>query len=327
MMLDVPTVDLSPYFTGSQEHKQAVARRVAEACEGIGFFKIVGHGIAQSEIDQAFDVATRFFDLPEAEKAKSRPPMSSSARGYHALLTKNLAKTIGKNNPPDLREQFYIGPLISRGAEFAHIPGAGDLYAENIWPVAPADYCPVFSGYYQAKEALGQSLMRIFAIALDLPENYFDDKVDRHFSTLPANHYPTPDGDALPNQIRAGEHTDFGSLTILGLSDAPGGLQVKTRGGDWIDVTASRDEFIVNIGDMMQRWTNDRWLSNLHRVVNPPSDRRTSSRRMSIGYFLHPNYDAEIACIPSCCGADNPPRHPPVRAGDMMRRKLEARAA
>ncbi len=327
MMRDVPIIDLAPYFSGSPEGKATVARRVAEACEGIGFLKITGHGVPQALIDQAFAVATRFFDQPEAEKSRSRPSASSSARGYHALLTKNLAKTIGQNNPPDLREQFYIGPLTSRGAEFAQIPGAADLYADNIWPETPADYKAVFSAYYSAKESLGQSLMRIFAIALALPETYFDDKINRHFSTLPANHYPAPEGDALANQIRAGEHTDFGSLTILGLNDAPGGLQVKTREGNWIDCTAERGEFIVNIGDMMQRWTNDRWLSNLHRVVNPPTDRRAQSRRMSIGYFLHPNYDAEIACIASCCSPDNPPRHAPVRAGDMMRKKLEARAA
>jgi isopenicillin N synthase-like dioxygenase len=169
--------------------------------------------------------------------------------------------------------------------------------------------------------------MRIFAVALDLEERFFDDKIDRHFSTLPANHYPEPDGDPLPNQIRAGEHTDFGSLTILAINGQAGGLQVKLKDGAWLDVTAEPDEFIVNIGDMMQRWTNDRWLSNLHRVVNPSADQRVGTKRMSMGYFLHPNYDAEIAGLPTCLGAGKPEPYPPVRAGDMMRRKLEARAA
>ena len=104
-------------------------------------------------------------------------------------------------------------------------------------------------------------------------------------------------------------------------------MQVKLKDGTWFDVTSEPDEFIVNIGDMMQRWTNDRWKSNLHRVVNPPAGQRKGSRRMSIGYFLHPNYDAEIACLPTCTSPDQPPRHAPVRAGEMMRRKLEARAA
>jgi isopenicillin N synthase-like dioxygenase len=326
-MHSVPVIDLGPYFSGTSDGKKAVARQVAAASEGIGFLKIAAHGVDQHLIDRAFETAGHFFDLPEETKERSKPPRSASARGYHAILTKNLAKTLGHDNPPDLREQFYIGPLESRAAEFAHIPGAADLYAENIWPAEPAEYKPVFMEYYHAMESLGRSLMRIFALALDEPETFFDSKIDRHFSTLPANNYPPPTGEPLPNQVRCGEHTDFGSLTILALNDAPGGLQVKLKDGSWLDVTAKRGEFIVNIGDMMQRWTNDRWLSNLHRVVNPPMDRYASSRRMTIGYFLHPNYDAEITCLPSCTGPDSPPRYAPVRAGEMMRQKLEARAA
>lgn len=323
----VPVIDLSAYFAGDPQGKAAVAREVADACESIGFLKIAGHRVPQNLVDDTFATAGAFFAQSAAVKDRCRPERSASARGYHALATKNLAKTLGYDNPADLREQFYIGPLVSRAAEFAHIPGAAELYAENIWPDTPANYHTVFTAYYQALESLGRSLMQVFALALDMPERFFDDKIDRHFSTLPANHYPEPEGDPLPNQIRAGEHTDFGSLTILAVSDAAGGLQVKLKDGTWSDVTAERDQFIVNIGDMMQRWTNDRWLSNLHRVVNPPAERRTGSRRMSIGYFLHPNYDAEIACLPTCSGPGNPPRYPPVRAGDMMRKKLEARAA
>ena len=325
MLTSVPAIDLAPYFAGSPDDKMAVAEQVARACEEIGFLKIKGHGIPRAQIDEAFRTAALFFDQPVEVKNRSRTT-SASARGYHALATKNLAKTIGLDNPPDLREQFYLGPLVSRAAEFAHIEGAAALYSENVWPDSPVEYRPVFSAYYRSLESLGQSLMRIFALALGMPETYFDDKIDRHFSTLPANRYPEQADDPLPNQIRAGEHTDFGSLTILAVNNQAGGLQVRLKDGTWADVTADRDEYIVNIGDMMQRWTNDCWLSNLHRVANPPKEQRTASRRMSIGYFLHPNYDAEIACLPTCTGPGNPPRHPPVRAGDMMRRKLEARA-
>lgn len=326
-MRTVPVIELGPYFNGAPKDKSSVARKVAEACEGIGFLKISGHRVDQVLIDRAFEVAGRFFDLPEAQKEKSKPSHSASARGYHAILTKNLAKTLGFDNPPDLREQFYIGPIEARAKEFAHIQGAAELYAENIWPEQPADYKPVMTEYYKAMEGLGQTLMRIFALALEMPETFFDDKIDRHFSTLPANNYPPPASEPLPNQVRCGEHTDFGSLTILALNDAPGGLQVKMKDGSWLDVTANRGEFIVNIGDMMQRWTNDRWLSNVHRVVNPPVDCHATSRRMTIGYFLHPNYDAEISCLPSCARVGQTVRYPPVCAGDMMRQKLEARAA
>ena len=325
MTNEVPSIDLAPFMTGSG--KQTVAREVARACEEIGFLKIRRHGVPQALVERTFATASDFFANPQEVKDRFRPPKSSSARGYHALCTKNLAKTLGYDNPPDLREQYYIGPLVSRAAEFAHIPGAAELYTEDLWPDTPAEYREVFTTAYRSLESLGGMLMRIFAVALDVDEHFFDDKIDRHFSTLPVNHYPEPDGEPLPNQIRAGEHTDFGSLTILAVSERAGGLQVRLRDGSWLDVTAEPDEFIVNTGDMMQRWTNDRWLSNVHRVVNPPVGQRSGSRRMSFGYFLHPNYDAEIACLPTCQGPGKPTRYQPVRAGDMMRQKLEARAA
>ena len=326
-MTAVPVIDLQPFLAGSPAGKAAAARQVAEACERIGFLEIAGHGVPQALVDRAFAAAAGFFGQPQAAKDRWRPASSAAARGYHALGTKNLAKTLGYDNPPDLREQFYIGPLQSRAAEFAHIPGAAALYAENLWPDVPADYRAVFTDYYRSFEALGRSLMRLFALALDMPEGFFEDKIDRHFSTVPANHYPEPEGAPLPNQVRCGEHTDFGSLTILAVNDAPGGLQVKLRDGQWLDVRPARGHFVVNLGDMMQRWTNDRWISNLHRVVNPPLEQGARSKRFSIGYFLHPNYDAEIACLPSCAGPGNPPRYPPVRAGELMRQKLDARAA
>lgn len=327
MTTPVPSIDISPFPSGAAGARSSVARAVAKACEEIGFFKISHHGVALDLVKLAFATASDFFDLPQEIKDRSRPPESSSARGYHALRTKNLAKTLGYDNPPDLREQFYIGPLESRAMEFAHIAGAEKLYAENIWPQTPTGYKEVFSEYYRQLERLGGTLMRIFAVALGVDEGFFADKIDRHFSTLPANHYPEPDGDPLPNQIRAGEHTDFGSLTILAVNGRAGGLQVHLKDGSWLDVTAEPNEFVINIGDMMQRWTNDRWLSNRHRVVNPPRNQRAGTKRMSMGYFLHPNYDAEIACLPTCLGPGEPERYPPVRAGDMMRRKLEARAA
>lgn len=319
----VPVIDLAPWFAGTPAGKQSVARAVAEACETIGFLTIAGHGIDQALIDETFAVVSDFYDQPQSEKDRWRAGDSASPRGYHAIETKNLAKTLGYDNPPDLREQFYIGPLTDR----AFPREAAALYAPNIWPGTPAAYRPVVTRYYVALEALGATLMKVFAVALDLPETWFDDKIDRHFSTLPANHYPAPAGDPKPGQIRCGEHTDFGSLTILALNDAPGGLQVKTRAGDWIDVTAARGQFIVNIGDMMQRWTNDRWLSNLHRVVNPPAEQRAASRRLSIGYFLHPNYDAIVSPVPTCAGVASSARHEPMLAGALMRQKLNARAA
>ncbi len=318
-------IDLEPWWSGNPEGRRAVAARVGRACEEIGFLAIVGHRVEQELLDRAFAVSGAFFDLPDEKKRALKPDDEVVPRGYQALATRNLARTLGHQAPPDLREQFFIGPLDDWSGRFAGIPEAGPFYAANIWPRQPADYREVFVEYYTVLETLARELMRIFAVALDLSVNYFDDKIDRHFNTCPANFYPAPDDDPLPGQIRCGAHTDFGSLTILAFNDAPGGLQVMMPDGAWQDVAAQPGQLVVNLGDMMQRWTNDRWKSTLHRVINPPADRRRDSRRQSIGYFLHPNYDAEISCIETCCDEGRPARYPTIRAGDHMREKMQRR--
>ena len=323
---NIPVIDLEPYWSGTPEGKASVAREVGWACENIGFLVIANHHVPQQLIDRAFAVSRAFFDLSTAEKSRFKPADGAAPRGYHALATRNLAKTLGYDTPPDLREQFYVGPLGPRPANIAAIPGAALYYMENIWPEQPAAYREVFTAFYSTMERLAAQLMRVFALALRQPEDFFDDKIDHHFNSCPANHYPVVDGDPLPGQIRAGAHSDFGSLTILAFNDAPGGLQVMMPDETWLDVSPAPGHLVVNLGDMMARWTNDRWKSTVHRVVNPPVDLRGESRRMTIGYFLHPNYDAEISCLESCCDSDNPPKYPPIMAGDQMREKMERRA-
>ena len=321
--MTVPIIDIGPSFDGNIEERQAVARQIASACEQVGFFAIEGHQVPSTMIAKAFETATRFYDQPQTLKDRYKPASSAAPRGYHRLGTKNLAKTLGYDNPPDLREQFYIGPLTDRSGQFEQYPEAAFLYAPNIWPETVPDYRTVFTEYYRRLEGLSRHLMRLFALALDTPEDYFDDKIDRHFSTLPANDYPALGYEPLPEQLRCGEHSDFGSLTVLAVAGASTGLEVRTRDGAWAPVTPEPGHFIVNIGDMMQRWTNDRWISNLHRVVNPNG---SDNRRMSIAYFLHPNFDAEIACLASCRDATTPPRYPRTLAGLLMREKMRARA-
>ncbi len=326
MALDaIPVIDLGPYRSGTAGDRRDVAERIGWACENIGFLIVTGHGIPQETIDRAFSVSQEFFDLPAEEKARFMPVDGVAPRGYHAVATRNLARTLGQETPPDLREQFFIGPLVSHADRFAHIPGAPLFYSDNIWPAQPAAYREAFAELYGAFESLASRLMGIFAAALALPEAFFDDKIDGHFSTCPSNHYPVIEDDPQPGQLRCGAHTDFGSLTILAFNDAPGGLQALMPDGSWMDVRPGPGQLAVNLGDMMERWTNDRWKSTVHRVVNPPAARRGESRRQTIGYFLHPNYDAEIACLDSCCDAGNPAKYRPIMAGDHMREKMERR--
>lgn len=327
--ITIPVIDLAPYRSGDDAAKKRVADQVGWACENIGFLVIENHGVSQELIDRAFSVSRRFFDLPMEQKERLKPADGVAPRGYHAFATRNLARTLGQVTPPDLREQFFIGPLARPAARFldgpAGVPGAAVFYSDNIWPDDPATYRAVFTEFYDRMEGLAGRLMRIFATALALPEDYFEDKIDDHFNTCPSNNYPVVEDDPLPGQIRCGAHTDFGGLTILAFNDAPGGLEVLMADGSWVGPSVAPGQLVVNLGDMMQRWTNDRWKSTVHRVVNPAAEQRSASLRQSIGYFLHPNFDTEIACLRTCAGPDNPPKYPPIMAGAHMREKMERR--
>lgn len=320
----IPSIDISPFREGTADGKRRVAHDVSTVCERIGFLKIAGHGIEPGIFERAFDAAFAFYDLPLSEKQAAAAKTSGQQRGYAPFASKGLAATLGQDAPPDLRESFFLGPLDDHRVFYGDLPEATVAYRENIWPVEPQAFRAHITDYYRTMEKLGQTLMAIFAIALDLPEAYFNDKIDKHFSIFAAHHYPVPTVPPQPGQLRTGAHTDFGSLTVIACTDAPGGLQVQMPDGQWSDVQPGPGELIVNLGDMMARWTNDRWRSTLHRVVNPPVEDAATSRRLSLGYFMHPNYDAQVACLPGCHRPDEMPLYAPTTAGQHIRDKIEA---
>jgi isopenicillin N synthase-like dioxygenase len=168
---------------------------------------------------------------------------------------------------------------------------------------------PALEAYWRGVEGLARTLCHIFALALNLPPDYFADKTDRHISQLRLMHYPPPVEPPLPGQLRAGAHSDLGMMTLIYSDSDVGGLEVMDRAGRWVAAPPSGDAFTVNLGDLMMRWTNNRWRSTLHRVVNPPSDDRWRSQRLSLGMFFIPNYDAEIAPLP---GSRGEPLYPPT---------------
>jgi isopenicillin N synthase-like dioxygenase len=169
---------------------------------------------------------------------------------------------------------------------------------------------------------LTEQVLRIFEKSLGLDQGFFRDKFDRHASTVRLLNYPNQVEEPLPGQLRCGAHYDFTAITLLAVDDAPGDLQVQSRAGDWIDVPSVPNGIVLNIGDLMANWTNDRWRSGLHRVVNPPRDARGSTRRLSLAYFVNPNYDAIIECLPSCRDASHPALYPPVKAGEHRLQKI-----
>lgn len=320
----VPIIDIDLFLKGSEVQKRAVAEGVGRACEEIGFLIVIGHGVPAKLVADMYDEANRFFELPLEEKLRIRRPSRDVSRGYIPAGDESLSYSLGRTAPPDLKEVLAIGREDIPDEDYFRRGPARLHFAPNLWPDRPASLRGTAITYFGAMERLACDLMRIFAVALELPENFFADKIDRHISAIRLINYPEQPTAPVPGQLRSGEHSDYGSLTILKIEDAPGGLQVRTRQGQWIDVHPVPDAFLVNIGDLMMHWTNDRWISTLHRVVNPPRDKALGSGRLSMVFFHQPNYDALIECLPTCQGPGNPPKYPPVTSGEHRLRKFLA---
>jgi isopenicillin N synthase-like dioxygenase len=309
--------------TESLKEMDRIASLVGKACTEIGFFVVTGHGIEADLISNAYGAAAAFFGLPEDEKLQSLKPAVNINRGYSPFQSRTVGAEIDKSLKPSLQEGFAIGQPNVPDDPYYLGPQALNNFAPDIWPDRPDRFEDSMRAYYRAMEELSGMLTRIFARALELPDDFFIHRMDRHISTLRLVNYPALDTEPEPGAIRSGEHSDTGVLTILLIDDIPG-LQVKTRAGEWVGVGYCPGAFIVNIGDMMMQWTNDRWISTRHRVVNPPKGAGGTARRLSMPYFSQPNYDALIDCIETCTGPDNPPKYPPGTSGEHRLRRHEA---
>lgn len=312
----VPVIDIAPYLAGTPEGKRSVAEQIGRACREIGFYVIVGHGVDPGLVEQVDTVSRAFFDLPLAEKMKLHVGTAPGAVGYAAVGDTALAYTRGQVAPPDLNESFQIAKVDVTDDAYFQSEAARGLVPRNRWPERPAALKPLYTSYYLRMGELAKDLLRLSALALDLPETYFDDKIDRHISRLNVRLYPEQKVAPLPGQLRAAAHTDYGTVTILRPGDTVGGLQVADSDGNWHDVPSIPNSFVINQGDLMARWTNDRWISTLHRVANPPEEARGGSRRLSIVFFHHPNYDANVACLPTCIEPGVAPSYEPITVSD-----------
>ncbi|MCO1576014.1 isopenicillin N synthase family oxygenase [Crossiella sp. SN42] len=278
-MSHVPVIDLAGrHGTG----RAALAREIGAVCESSGFFVIVGHGVPGELIEGMFAVTNAFFRLPVREKQ-----LVASFRRSGGTT----ALSMDQESPPDLCESF--GAHVTGELSEQDRARLGDYWATwkqaNDWPRNPAGFKETWQRYLAALTELAADLLRLSALALDLPEQHFADRFDRHVSALVANYYYPQLEPPLPSQLRRGAHTDFGVLTVLCQENDLGGLQVR-HGEGWHDVAAIPGSFVVNIGDLMALWTGGRWQSTLHRVVNPA--RGDTSSRLSIPFFYQPNHDA-----------------------------------
>ena len=312
----VPVIDVAPYLAGTAQGKRRVAAEIDRACRQVGFYVIVGHGVDPQLIDEVEEVSREFFDLPLDEKMKVHIGNTPGAVGYSAMGDVALAYTRGQASPPDLNETFQIAKVDVTDDAYFQSEAARGMIPRNRWPERPLRLRELYAKYYVRMGTLASDLMRLSALALGLPENYFDDKIDRHISRLNVRLYPEQKTKPLPGQLRAGAHTDYGTVTILKPGDTIGGLQIADAEGNWHDVPMIPGSFVINQGDLMARWTNDLWLSTLHRVANPPEEAKGGSRRLSIVFFHHPNYDATVSCLPTCVEPGAAPKYEPITVSD-----------
>jgi isopenicillin N synthase-like dioxygenase len=302
-MEKLPIIDLAGFASGDPVAFERVVGEISAACRTIGFFYLVNHGVPAELMKRAFAESAAFFASPVAEKAALAIEKVGGNRGYSGLLHEALDPKAGA----DFKEAFNIGldldpddPELLAGVPFRTL---------NVWPAAPG-FKPTFLAYFDACSALANSLHRAFAKDLGLPLDFFRDKLDRPMATLRLLRYPA----TAEGEIGAGEHTDYGNITLLATDDV-GGLEVRTRAGDWIVAPPIPGAFVVNIGDCLMRWTNDVYVSTPHRVVN-----RSGRERYSIAFFFDPNPEARVESIPSC----GEPRYEPILAADYLKTRLDA---
>jgi isopenicillin N synthase-like dioxygenase len=312
----ITVVDLSPSFAPGT--RDDVAAAIHRACRETGFFYVSGHRIPDSLVRDQFDWAKRFFDLPADEKLALHMKRSPTTAGYEPIGGQRLDSQDANTEaaPPDLKESFYCGVELPDTHPYAarHVRGFG----HNQWPDRIPDFRVQMLAYRDAVTRLSDHLLSLLALSLDLDEDWFAPRFDMPVGTLRLIKYPPQPHNAAANQIGAGAHTDWGGITILA-QDSVGGLEVRTAAGDWIEAPPLPGTFVINLGDLMSRWTNGIYSSNMHRVNN----NRSGRDRYSVPFFYGPRPDAVIEPIASCVDAQHPRRYEVCTAAEHMREMFQ----
>src|ERR1700744_291200 len=310
--VNIPRLDLNDYVKGNAAQRKQFSDEIGQAFNETGFVTITNHGLSKQLIDKLYTEVKSLFDLPEDTKLKYEIPELAGQRGYTGK-NKETAKGF---KVPDLKEFWQIGQTVP-----ATSPLKAD-YPDNIF----VKELPVFNlttqEIYKKLETAGKHLLQAIAVYLELPEDYFDSKVDEGNSILRTLHYfPITDPDALPDDaVRAGAHEDINLITLL-IGASADGLELLTRENEWFPVKAYGEDVVVNVGDMLQRLTNNKLKSTTHRVVTPPREQMKSSR-YSVPFFLHPKSDMDLTCLPSCIDAAHPKQYEDITAGEYLDERL-----
>ena len=307
---------------------------MARACEEIGFFRIPVDVVRRDVVDESWQAAAEFFALPDEEKRRIEFPRPGYPYGYSPFRFETLARSLGDTAAaPDLKESLSVGPdcadpsrapspVDTTSDEHGSDDGEAWIRSPSLWPEHPAGLRPAWEAYYRALAEVAERLMSIMALALGLPHDHFTPLIDRPITSMRAIHYPALEPTADDREVvstgslRAGAHSDYGTLTILRTDDVPG-LEILAPDGSWVPIPPDPDTFVVNLGDSIAQWTNDRWHSTVHRVTNV-----SSAERRSIAFFHMANWDATIECLPTCRTPGEPPRHEAVRAGPWLMDKF-----
>ena len=301
----IPVIDVAPLFSAERGGLQRVAGEMLRASETVGFFYVRNHGVPRAVIDGVVEQAFAFFRRPQEEKLAVR--VSAHHRGF---IPVGEAKMYGGARP-DLKESFIWGLDIAEDdPDFL----AGALLAPNRWPASPPALRPAFNRYFEATHAIAWRLMRAFAVALDIEEDYFVRRIAKPISRGSVVYYPPQPPESGKEQFGVAPHTDYGCLTLVYQANV-GGLEVFGRDRQWVLAHRIEDTFVVNVGDLLARWTNDRFRSTPHRVVN-----RSGAERLSVATFVDPEDDCLIEPV---CRAGEAPRYEPVRCGDYIRGRFD----
>jgi isopenicillin N synthase-like dioxygenase len=306
---DIPVIDVAPLLARDEPGSQHVADAIGRACRDIGFFYIVGHGIPPDMLAAVFAESARFFASAEAREATSFTGPGDN-RGHIRLG----GETLDPGKPADVKEAFNIG--LELAPDDPELIARAPFRAANLWPDLPG-FRATMLAYFDSMWRLGLDLHRGFALDLGLAPDFFEDKFAKPLATLRLLHYPPVTTPLSEGQLGAGVHTDYGNVTLLA-TDAVGGLMVRDLAGNWLDAPVVPGAFVCNIGDCLMRWSNDVYVSTPHKVVTPPG-----ADRYSVAFFLDPDPDAIVACLPGCTSPERPAKYQPISGADFIRSRLE----
>jgi isopenicillin N synthase-like dioxygenase len=316
-MGSVSTIDLGPWFAGTVDGKASVAAQLDSALQSVGFFLVTGHGVSRADRTAVRSAARDFFALPQ--EVKRRYAVTVGGRGWLPPGVEANAYSEGTETPPDMKESFAVGADRKTG-----ITEVDDFwFAENVWPAEVTALEQAVQTYLRQMRGLAETLLTIAASALDQEPGFFTDQTTHSTYTLNINWYPPASvvGVPAPGQFRIGPHTDFGTFTVLDREPGKGGLQVWSPEGDWEDVPYDSDAFTINTGDLLARWTGDRWMSNRHRVL-PVQAEAPDEDLVSLVYFYEANWDALVESLQPPVGQAND--YPPVTSAEFIKKRYDA---